>query len=50
MSFEEKQRERYEKVVFECADFNERFSGSKYLSEVAKFKTQSNNFLKNLKK
>ena len=50
MSFEDRQRERYEKVVFECADFNERFSGSKYLSEVAKYKTQSNNFLKNLKK
>jgi len=50
MSTEEKQRERYEKVVSECADFNERFSSSKYLGETSKYKTLSNNHLKNLKK
>jgi len=50
MSSEQKQIERYEKVVAECADFTERFSDSKHLEEVAKYKTQSNNFLKNLKK
>ena len=50
MSSEQKQIERYEKVVAECADFTERFNDSKYLEEVAKYKTQSNNFLKNLKK
>ena len=50
MSSEQKQIERYEKVVTECADFTERFNDSKYLVEVAKYKTQSNNFLKNLKK
>lgn len=50
MSYEEKQKERYEKVVSECADFNERFSGSKYIDEVGKYKTLSNNYLKNLKK
>jgi outer membrane protein assembly factor BamD len=50
ISVEEKQRERYEKVVSECADFNERFSGSKYIDEVGKYKTLSNNYLKNLKK
>ncbi|MEI6088019.1 MAG: outer membrane protein assembly factor BamD [Bacteroidota bacterium] len=50
MSYEEKQIERYEKVVNECADFNERFSGSKYTADVSKYKTLSNNLLKNLKK
>jgi outer membrane protein assembly factor BamD len=50
MSTEEKQKERYEKVVSECADFSERFSGSKYLDEVGKYKKLSNNYLKNLKK
>jgi outer membrane protein assembly factor BamD len=50
MSYEDKQIARYEKVVNECADFTERYSDSKYLSEVAKYKTESNNFIKNLKK
>lgn len=50
MSSEQKQIERYEKVIAECADFAERFNDSKFLEEVAKYKTQSNNFLKNLKK
>ncbi len=50
MSTEEKQIERYEKVVSECADFSERFSTSKYLDEVGKYKKLSNNYLKNLKK
>lgn len=50
MSYEQKQIERYEKVVTECADFTERFNDSKYLVDVAKYKTQSNNLLKNLKK
>ena len=50
MSYEEKQFARYEKVLSECADFVERFNESKYLAEVAKIKTQSNNFIKNLKK
>ena len=46
LSFEEKQKERFEKVLTECADFIERFTTSKYLSEVNKYKSQSNNFLK----
>lgn len=50
MSYEEKQKERYEKVLNECADFSERFNNSKYLVDVAKFKTLSTNYLKNLKK
>lgn len=49
LSFEEKQKERYEKVLAECADFTERYGDSKYLVEVNKYKTDSNNFLKNIK-
>lgn len=45
-SYEEKQKERYQKVISECADFVERFSDSKYISDVNKYKTYSNNFLK----
>jgi len=39
MSFEEKQQERYEKVVADCTDFSERFSDSKHLGDVPKIKT-----------
>ncbi len=49
MSYEEKQQERYEKVISECNDFTERFAESKHLAEVSKYKTQTNNILKNLK-
>ena len=49
MSYEEKQKERYEKVLTECSDFTERFGDSKYAEEVNKYKTQTNNILKNLK-
>ncbi len=49
MSYEDKQKERYEKVVSECSDFGERFGDSKFLEEVNKYKTQTNNILKNLK-
>ncbi len=49
MSYEEKQKERYEKVISECGDFADRFNDSKYLDDVNKYKTQSNNFLNNLK-
>lgn len=49
MSYEEKQKERYEKVLAESSDFSERFTDSKYLEEVNKYKTQTNNILKNLK-
>lgn len=45
-SYEEKQKERYQKVITECADFLERFSDSKYVDDVNKYKTYSNNFLK----
>jgi outer membrane protein assembly factor BamD len=49
MSYEEKQRERYEKVLLECNDFTERFADSKKMDEVIKLKTQTTNNLKNLK-
>lgn len=49
MSYEEKQKERYEKVISECNDFTERFADSKLAEEVNKHKTQTNNILKNLK-
>jgi len=49
MSYEEKQKERFEKVMSECNDFSDRFNDSKYLEEVNKYKTQSDNALKNLK-
>jgi outer membrane protein assembly factor BamD len=50
MSYEEKQKERYEKVLSECSDFAERFNESKYLEEVNKYKTQTLNILKSGKK
>ena len=49
MSYEEKQKERFEKVLSECNDFSDRFNDSKYLEEVNKYKTQSDNALNNLK-
>ncbi len=50
LSYEDKQKERYEKVLSECNDFTERFSTSKLLADVTKVKTETNNFLKTLKK
>ena len=50
MSYEEKQKERYQTVLSECNDFTDRFTDSKHLDEVNKVKTQTNNFLKSLKK
>ena len=50
MSYEEKQIERYEKVVSECSEFGERFTDSKFIEEVNKYKIQTNNILKTLKK
>ena len=49
MSLEEKQKERYEKVVSECSDFVERFTDSKYLEEVNSYKSETINLLKTLK-
>ena len=49
MSYEEKQKERYEKVMTEISDFSERFGESKLLEEVNKYKSQTDNILKTLK-
>ena len=49
LSTEDKQTERFEKVLAECSDFSERFADSKLLNEVSKYKSQSTNYLKNLK-
>jgi outer membrane protein assembly factor BamD len=49
MSYEEKQPERFQKVIEECQDFSDRYSDSKYLDEVNKLKLQSTNYIKNQK-
>lgn len=48
LSYEEKQEERYNRVLSECSDFIERFNDSKYIAEVSKIKVQVNNILKNI--
>ncbi len=50
MSYEEKQVVRYGKVISECSEFGERYTDSKYMEEVSKYKLQTNNILKTLKK
>jgi outer membrane protein assembly factor BamD len=49
MSIQEKQLERYEKVLAECNDFLERFKESKFAAEAENYKNLSNNFIKTLK-
>ncbi len=49
MSYEEKQIERYGKVLSECTDFGERFNESRFLEEVNTYKTKTTNILKTLK-
>lgn len=49
MSYEVKQKERFEKVISECVDFQDRFAESKHLEEVGKLKLQSTNYIKNQK-
>ncbi len=46
MSYEEKQQVRYEKVLNECSEFSDRFTDSKFLEDVKKYKTQTINILK----
>ncbi len=48
MSITEKQKERFEKVITEVSDFNERFPESKLKGEADTYKNLSNNFIKNL--
>jgi outer membrane protein assembly factor BamD len=48
-SFVDKQKERFEKVIAEYNDFIDRYSDSPLLPEVKKIKTQTDNFLNNIK-
>ncbi len=47
-SIPEKQVERYEKVLDECADFSDRFPESTFLDDVVKYKNQSENKIKSI--
>jgi outer membrane protein assembly factor BamD len=49
LSYDEKQEERYNKVLNECSEFVERFNESKHLIEISKIKQQINNILKSIK-
>lgn len=49
MSYEDKQLERYEKVITECDDFSDRFPESKLLKEVMSYKNLSINNIKAIK-
>jgi outer membrane protein assembly factor BamD len=49
MSVPTKQEERFNKVIQECADFGDRFPDSKLKSQVANYKIQSLNTIKQLK-
>lgn len=46
MSVEEKQAERFDKVVSECIDFSDRFPGSKFSKDVETYKSLSSNYIK----
>jgi len=49
LSYDEKQEERFNKVLTECSEFAERFADSKHLAEVNNYKNLTNNFFKNTK-
>ena len=48
LSVAEKQGERFEKVVADVNDFEQRFPGSKLLADATNYKTQAENNLKKL--
>lgn len=48
-SYEYRQAERFERVLNECADFVDRFPDSKLASDVSRYKSLSENNLKNIK-
>ena len=48
MSIEEKQEERYNKVIIEVEDFQDRFPESKLLKEAERYLTLSKNNIKSL--
>lgn len=45
-SVEQKQKERYEKVLDECVDFTDRYNDSKLINDIEYYKKQTNNNLK----
>ncbi len=49
MSIEEKQAERFEKVLSECEDFVDRYPESKLKQEVSKYKSQSSDLINKAK-
>lgn len=48
LSLVDKQEERFDKVISDVNDFQSRFPGSKYLSEVTNYKTLSENNIKKI--
>ena len=48
LSIEERKAERFEQVILECNDFVDRFPDSKFVKEVERFISLSNNNIKNL--
>ena len=50
LSYEDKQEERFKKVMAECIDFVERFTESTYLGEVKKYKQLTADYLNKIKK
>ena len=48
MSISDKQVERFEKVIAECAEFEQRFTDSHLIAEVNNYKTETENNLKKL--
>ncbi len=48
LSYIDKQTERYEQVLAECTDFNERFPDSKLKTDVAEYRTLSENNIKKI--
>ena len=48
MSIADKQEERYEQVISQVDDFNNRFPDSKLLADVNNYKTQSENNVKKI--
>ena len=48
MSIQEKQEERFTKVIAECNDFSDRYASSKFVTEVNNYKSLSENNIKNL--
>ncbi len=50
LSYEIKQKERFEKVISEYSDFKERYPDSKLINDAKEYNTLAQNFLNNIKK